>query len=219
VSSQKLSEMLSDYLRELDEYCEDEQGDISKIEGMDRELAATLEGFTTPGLAAVTGVLQRYGKEHLEDSLDRYYVRKFLKDAAKLVQRTMQLNTLPTKSVPSATVSFYIREATRCFVYGFWAASVALSRAALELGLKETVARKSGASAMRFELSELVDAAGKLRLADAAILSLAEQVRTNGNRVVHARASSKDEAWSTLTAARAVLLAIYGGETPVVAEI
>ena len=206
-----LSGMLSDYLRELES--EEERTEIDKFES---ELAASLEGFTSVSEAFITSVLQKYRKGTLEDSLDSYYVRKGLRDAPKFAQRTLQLTALGTKETPSTNVAFYIREATRCYIHGFWAAGVALSRAALEQGLKEAVSRALGARAARYELSDLLAAASKLRLADPAVLGLAVQVRLTGNRVVHARASSQGEAWDTLTAVRAVLTALYRGEVPAV---
>jgi hypothetical protein len=214
VSSQLLSGMLTEYLRDMDVACKVEPVERREIEKFDRELAASLEGFTDELSSLFTTILQKHRKDVLEDSLDSYYVRKCLNDAPKLVQRTMQLSAIGMKTVPSTAVGFYIREATRCFVYGFWGASVAMSRAALEQGLKEKVSGSSGVSGTRFELSDLVEAAGRLRLTDGATLGLADQVRVTGNRVIHARTSSHEEAWDTLTATRAVLMAIYAGKTP-----
>lgn len=70
-----------------------------------------------------------------------------------------------------------------------------------------------------FEAFTLPSRALALRLADPAVLSLAEQVRIAGNRTVHTRASDQREAWDTLIAVRAVLLALYGGQVPVVPNI
>jgi hypothetical protein len=136
VSSLWLSGMLTEYLCDMDATCEVEPGERRKSEELDGKLAASLEGFTDEGSGPMTAILQKYRKDVLEDSLDSYYVRKFLKDVPKLVQRTMQLSALGMKTVPSTAVSFYLREATRCFIYGFWGASVAMSRAALEQGLQ-----------------------------------------------------------------------------------
>ena len=44
--------------------------------------------------------------------------------------------------VPSAEVSLYLREATRCYLYGFFQGSTALCRAALEAGINELLQRR-----------------------------------------------------------------------------
>jgi len=185
----------------------------------DREVAADFEAFTLPSRALITSIIRKYRKDHLEDSLDSYYVRKVLRDAPKLVHRTLQLETMATQEIPQTNGAFYLREATRCYIHGFWAACVALSRAAVEQALKEAVAKSVGATASDLKLSTLVESARRLRLADPAVLSLADDVRIAGNRTVHNKASDQPEAWDTLVRVRAVLLALYEGQVPDVPEI
>jgi hypothetical protein len=206
--------MLNDFLHDLDS----DQG-WAELDKHYRELAADFEAFTLPSRALITSILKKYRRDNLEDSLDSYYVRKVLKEAPKLVQRTLQLETMATQEIPLTDGAFYLREATRCYIHGFWAACVALSRAALEQALKEAVAKATGTSASEYKLSKLVESARALRLADPAVLSLAEQVRIAGNRTVHNKASNQREAWDTLIAVRAVMLALYEGQVPVVPDI
>ena len=138
----KLSETLNDFLHDLDSA----EG-WAESDRHDREVAADFEAFTLPSRALITSILRKYRRDHLEDSLDSYYVRKVLKEAPKLVQRTLQLETMATHEIPQTNGTFYLREATRCYIHGFWAACVALSRAAVEQALKEAVAKVSGAPA------------------------------------------------------------------------
>jgi hypothetical protein len=212
--SVKLSETLNDFLHDLDSA----EG-WAESDRHDRELAADFEAFTLPSRALITSITRKYRKDHLEDSLDSYYVRKVLRDAPKLVQRTLQLETMATQEIPQTNGAFYLREATRCYIQGFWAACVALSRAAVEQALKEAVAKAVGATASDSKLSTLVVSARRLRLADPAVLSLADEVRIAGNRTVHNKASDQPEAWDTLVRVRAVLLALYEGQVPDVPEI
>jgi tetratricopeptide (TPR) repeat protein len=85
--------------------------------------------------------------------------------------------------------------------------------------LKEAIAKAVGATASDSKLSTLVESARRLRLADPAVLSLADEVRIAGNRTVHNKASDQPEAWDTLVRVRAVLLALYEGQVPDVPEI
>lgn len=96
-----LSEMLNDFLRDLDSAEE-----WAKHDRYDRELAADFEAFTLPSRALVTSILRKYHRDHLEDSLDSYYVRKILREAPKLVQRTLQLETMATQEIPQTNGAF-----------------------------------------------------------------------------------------------------------------
>jgi hypothetical protein len=156
--SVKLSETLNDFLHDLDSA----EG-WAESDRHDRELAADFEAFTLPSRALITSIIRKYRKDHLEDSLDSYYVRKVLRDAPKLVHRTLQLETMATQEIPQTNGAFYLREATRCYIHGFWAACVALSRAAVEQALKEAVAKAVGATASDSKLSTLVESARRLR--------------------------------------------------------
>ena len=75
----KLSETLNDFLHDLDSA----EG-WAESDRHDRELAADFEAFTLPSRALITSIIRKYRKDHLEDSLDSYYVRKVLRDAPKL---------------------------------------------------------------------------------------------------------------------------------------
>ena len=209
-----LSEMLKDVLRDLDSAEGWAESDKSNA-----ELAADFEGFTLPSRAFVTSVFKKYKRDHLEYSLDEYYVRKALRDIPKLVQRTLQLESMATQDVPMSDAIFYLREATRCYIFGFWAASVALGRAALEQSLKEAVAKVTKRPVFESKLSRLVESAGRLRLADLAVLNQAEQVRLAGNRTVHNKASDQSEAWGTLVAVRGVMSALYKAQVLAIPEI
>ena len=112
----KLSETLNDFLHDLDSA----EG-WAESDRHDREVAADFEAFTLPSRALITSILRKYRRDHLEDSLDSYYVRKVLRDAPKLVQRTLQLETMATQEIPQTNGAFYLREATRCYIHGFWA--------------------------------------------------------------------------------------------------
>jgi hypothetical protein len=89
----------------------------------------------------------------------------------------------------------------------------------VEQALKEAVAKAVSAAASDSKLSTLVESARRLRLADPAVLSLADKVRMAGNRTVHNKASDQPEAWDTLVRVRAVLLALYEGQVPDIPEI
>jgi hypothetical protein len=96
-------------------------------------------------------------------------------------------------------------------VFGFWHSCIALSRAALEVSLRDLV-HSAGVTAPR-ELRELIAAARKLNLLDGATEQLATFVRRQGNRIIHpvpsARQAGEKAAFDTLSALRGVLLHLY----------
>jgi|SRR3974390_1241870 len=150
------------------------------------------------------------GRRFLEDLFDEYYSRDFLNRIPKMVRRTMRLSPLIPGKMPSQGVNLYLKEATRTYVFGFWQGSVALSRAAVERGLREEV--QSRVPEKQAKYYDLVTAAIRLRLLDDEHAKKATQVEVAGNRVLHGNPSNERESWGTLDAARSVLAQLYSAE-------
>ncbi|MEK7281556.1 MAG: hypothetical protein AAB037_04295, partial [Chloroflexota bacterium] len=71
----------------------------------------------------------------LDDSLSRIMVSEI----PRMVSRALQLEPLLLKQSTQADENPHIREATRCYLFGLFNASVALSRAALEQALDRKI--------------------------------------------------------------------------------
>jgi len=95
-------------------------------------------------------------------------------------------------------------------VFGFWGASVALSRAELGQGLREVVQLKLRQSFSR--LSDLMKVASKWKLFDKSQIYLADKGVYAGNRVLHGKPTNEPEAWDTLCSARGVLEHLFAAE-------
>jgi predicted RNA-binding Zn-ribbon protein involved in translation (DUF1610 family) len=143
--------------------------------------------------------------------LNDFYTRDFLTRVGKLVERTMLLNdVMESKAKPERGVTLYLREATRCYVFGFWDSSVALSRAAIERALKDRLKEKLGKNMPDDdEMRQLLDYASKMRLIDNAHFTMANKVRLAGNNVLHGSHAHENDAGESLANARGVLNQLY----------
>jgi len=147
-------------------------------------------------------------REFEELQIDEAYTRDMLDRIPKMVRRTLRLSTIPrTDRPPSRETNLYLKEDTRSYVFGFWQASIALSRAAVEAELKEKVARNliSGCDSLK----KLIRAAERTRVLDDATSDMAYHAADHGNEVLHGTPQGEDVAWTTLTGARGVLGYIY----------
>jgi hypothetical protein len=196
---------LSDYLRT--------ETDIGKLEGWSaarRSILESLEGFSDPQTAQ--WIAESSQSDHASVALifDDLYTRDFLSKAGNIVDRTMRISALAPKALPDWGVELYLREASRCFIYGFWNSSVALSRAALELGLKQGLkSRLAGIIPSEDDLKLLLEYAQQFRVIDDAGFEMGDQVRKTGNKVLHGSHAGEELAWDTLWAVRGVLKVIY----------
>ena len=142
--------------------------------------------------------------------LDEFYTRDFLRKARKMVERTMKLTAMTPKATPDPGVNLYLREATRCCISGFWESSVALSRTTLEFALRHRLKTEwQGSLPTDDRFEKIIEAAYLSRVLDHAHFAMAEDVRKNGNNVVHGSRADENLAWRVLVATRGVLGHIY----------
>ena len=97
-------------------------------------------------------------------------------------------------------VIFYLRQATRCFLYGLFEASVALARACVEEALKARLescgagiaalmkeTKKTAKGESRGELERLISVAATIEILDGPSKFAAHRIRQHGNKVLHGR--------------------------------
>jgi hypothetical protein len=140
--------------------------------------------------------------------LDEFLCRVLLRQVPTVVGRAVASAPFRTKRKPPADVSVSAREATRCFVFGFWDASIALSRSALEAALKAELRRFAPPPE---KLSEVIELARTRRLLDAPSQFSAKVIKGLGDKVLHnAHHGDEKAAADTINALRAVLRHVYG---------
>jgi hypothetical protein len=171
----------------------------------------SLQGFSddeTNSLVAYWKALNRSGGSLFKDLLEDAYFRDLMDHVPKMVERTVKLSAIVTQKIPAEDTIVYLREATRTYIAGYWHASVALSRAALEEALREKV-RETGLGIEAYELKALINAAHRTAILDDAHLQLTREVQTVGNNVLHGTTVDDQQAWDVLCAVRGVLRHLF----------
>jgi hypothetical protein len=205
-------EYLTEKLKEFGPEADEEMGLDEKrkaqealefVERITAYLVGHLAGFSDATAEKIESLFRDAGAP-LDEQIEHYYVRDMLTRVPKTVARTMKLShIIPNRVVPGPT-EVYLKEATRTYLFGFWDASVALSRAAVEQGLRQ--AAKERFNQNPDTLRELIDGGFRLGLLDRPHADLASNVVRAGNQVLHRQPADETQAWDVLCAARGVLL-------------
>jgi hypothetical protein len=111
--------------------------------------------------------------------------------------------------MPKGELLTYLKEACRTYAMGFFIASVALARSAVEAAVRPGVGRFLGASATTaLDLKDLIE---RNPLLDKPSRALAHRVRIIGNRAIHdGKPPSADEAFEVVEATRSLIAYLAG---------
>jgi hypothetical protein len=152
-----------------------------------------------------------------------HYARELVKVLKRLREVTFDFSPPGILGRATEEVVFYLRQATRCFMYGLYESSVALCRACLEEALKaKPYASGQGIEALmkepkkteggrtRGELERLISAAAGVMILDGPSKMLAHRIRDHGNTVMHDRPLLKEsEAKQDLDDLRTVVHSLF----------
>ena len=208
------SEYLAGFLKDTDEGFHEDVPDADRdfdprdfAERFVGWLMGSVLSFSNPVAAQVTTIAKT---ELLQDWFDDYLVRLLLKEAPKMAGRAAQLSPIVTTERPRPKTERYLKEATRAYVFGFWASCIVLCRAALEQALKDRLKKRDTEEA---KMSDLIKEALWSGVIDQAHEAMASKVQLEGNNWMHGRTASNSEAvgWETLCAARGVLEYVFAG--------
>ena len=129
----------------------------------------------------IQGIIEDMDDEYIGSSFEN----EIWGDRDNIIDRFKKLRKSFIKKKSSDKVRDMLSEATRCYVYGFNQATIALCRAALDYLLKEKLRKKAED---KCELSDLIrEARNKRILSTDAIRKKAWNVLENGNNVMHTR--------------------------------
>lgn len=171
-------------------------------------VVAALEGMTKPDWAKVEDSRRKY-PEMWSWLVDWWYCKEAVEKIPHLKRRFLALTPVIVGTPPSnLEVKVYIREATRCYLYGFFQASVTLSRAALETALDDCLEQKLGTKPSA-QLAQKIDQAARWKFISAAVCHRAHLVRKTANGVLHEKQVSEAIALARLDDARSTLRELY----------
>ena len=203
---------LFEQLQEMDKDVaeSDDNAELTKVwKSLSKAAMGSMESFNQSGLMEE---FTRAFKKHpglWQCVVEDHYLRECFDRIPAMVKRAGRLVPLTMGRIPSREVHHFLNEATRCFIYGFFQASAALSRAALESGLSEHLMDR-----LRYvpdmNLSMKIEKAAQFKQISAKSAFLANGVRVAANKVLHNKPASEGQALRYLTNARAVLAELYG---------
>jgi hypothetical protein len=209
-----MSGALFDYVTECisqlrEDTSEEELAENADFDRFTDSLLRELEGFSGDKADKYLVMLRSLAPSVFDGMVEDAFLRDTLKRIPGKAQRVRQIMPIASKEPqPSGATQTFLREATRCYIFGFWHASVALSRAALEEGL--WTAMKGKLPTKPEKLRDLLKSCIWLGELDSAGADLADEVVLDGNRVLHGKPASREAAWAVLCAVRGVLLHLYG---------
>lgn len=143
----------------------------------------------------------------VSDLLNEHYTRLVVRAIPGYVSRTLEFSRMDSAHFPSEVTNTYLREATKAYIMGLAQASIALSRAALEQGLKENLGFQDTGHYVRFQ--ELLEEALKYKLWDKVTVRMARAVANAGDAVMHESPSSSASARDVLDTLRGLLQHLY----------
>jgi hypothetical protein len=209
--------LLSDHLStegEPDDIWKRKWAGCPDVGGQVRELLGTVIE-SLEGLAPVqTENLHQILKEWAEMwvwSIDWWYCKDAMTRIPEITDRFEKLSPILTRVTHRKEANVCLREATQCYLYGFFQASTALFRTALETGLRDFCVRKLGSKpGVGVVLDDLITRALRFHLLSQESGAMATGVRKIANRVVHDEPIDEGQAFEVLVQTRRVLEEIYG---------
>lgn len=136
---------------------------------------------------------------------ETHYALELIKILARLNKKTFKLEAPPISGIASQSVVAYLQESTRCWLYGFYGASIAMSRACLEESLKIVVVRPPGSS----DLSTLIDMANTTGKLDACMMDVAHSIRKTGNKFLHGDQINELDSRNALDGIRSIVTHLF----------
>jgi len=170
-------------------------------------MAQAREGGIEPQYDDLSKRVSRDVSKWGERNTEFHYSFELLKILGRLNKKTFKLVAAPIAEVAPETVRSYLRESTRCWMYGFHGASIALSRACLEESLKSAL--YAATTNTRSELKDLIREARKRGLLDECMVDVARSIQAVGNRFLHGKPITEDQSREALDGVRSIAEQVF----------
>jgi len=153
----------------------------------------------------IPDALQRAAAAHVADEMSKLF--------PAVVERLVAFRVTPvTKAVPT-NVAQYAREATRCYLYGFFSACLALCRSCVESGIETRLVQRGRQKDLNSISYNKVEAMLELALKEGVVDELAYEmataIRRSANKAIHGKVPSEPACRDGLEKTRAVLRHLY----------
>jgi hypothetical protein len=170
--------------------------------------------------AALEGGFERLFPGTLPGEVVKYVVREMGETFPAIVERLSTFQVIPVTSAVPAPVAQYAREASRCYLHGFFAASLILCRSCVESAVETKLEQKGHRRALRAlpsfnRVPEMLKLALSKGVLDDWTLQMADDIRKSANDAVHhATVPSETECRDRLEHTREVLRYLYEAPVP-----
>jgi len=143
-----------------------------------------------------------------------YVVREMSESFPRIVERISTFQVIPVTGAAPSAVKQYAREACRCYLHGFFSASLILCRSCIEAGVVTKLDQKSLQKAREAlpygNMRKLLKLALKEEVLDGPTFSVADEIRERARGAVHQSAvPSEEECRDMLEQTRAVLRHLF----------
>jgi hypothetical protein len=169
-------------------------------------MAQCRESGIPPAGAQLSKMVAQQSTEWGRRNTEFHYAFELIKVLARLNKKTFNLESPPIGGLAPDSVVSYLRESTRCWLYGFHGACVALSRACLEDALKVRLPVNRGLPESR---ETLISSARRRNVLDDQMVELAHIVRQTGNKFLHGKPITETDSRGSLDAVRGVVEHIF----------
>ena len=173
-------------------------------------LAGCRESGITPKHAYISKLATQRASGWFLRNTEFHYAFELTKVLARLNKKTFKLEAPPIAGLAPPSVVSYLKESTRCWLYGFHGACVSLCRACLEETLKAaTPIPILNAS----QLDLLIDEARQKQVLDDCLAEVAHSIRKKANKFLHGHAIAEEESRETLDNIRSVVEQVFSPDS------
>jgi hypothetical protein len=182
-----------------------------------REILNAREQFSAPQVADAGDWLALHAGEGLSELLAIEIANRLGKLYPKILRRVEKLSALPASRKFPGEIQDYLKESTRCYLFGQFAACLFVCRAAIEMALKDYL-RRAGMTAQLEELSanHADGVCGLIKLAESLgrwdlkpVLSSAKTINHYASKGLHDEPPDQERCKDLYIQTRGVLKELY----------
>jgi hypothetical protein len=178
-----------------------------------RSIIASRIGLGDPIVAELESGMQWMRPDALPVAAAQYVAYEMSELYPAVAERLRAFQITPVSQAVPKNVAQYAREASRCYLYGFFSACWALCRSCVESGIEERLVHKGLTKELRgisySKVQEMLKLALKSGVLDSLVYEMANDIRTSANKAIHGTMPSEAECRDRLEKTRAVLRHLY----------
>jgi len=176
-------------------------------------LIASRIGLGRPDAARFETHMQWSRPDALPQWAARHVVREMSETLPAVVERLRGFQVTPVSAAVPTSVAQYAREASRCYLYGFFSAALILCRSCIESGIQERLVEKGHRkqlNAIEFnKVQAMLDLALDSAVLDDVTFAMANDIRKSANQAAHGTVPAATDCQERLDQTRAVLRHLY----------